>query len=67
MLSYPNEKHTTHSEVLPSILHQQTEDEHHVESETPQENEHLTETNPNPLVCKQLRFYFIFTFFIIYF
>ncbi|XP_016341382.1 hepcidin-1-like isoform X2 [Sinocyclocheilus anshuiensis] len=32
----------------------QTEDEHHVESEAPQENEHLTETsqeqtNPNPL------------------
>ncbi|XP_016110346.1 hepcidin-1 isoform X1 [Sinocyclocheilus grahami] len=33
---------------------QQTDDEHHVESEAPQENEHLTETsqeqtNPNPL------------------
>uniref|UniRef100_A0A8C1WR66 Uncharacterized protein n=1 Tax=Cyprinus carpio TaxID=7962 RepID=A0A8C1WR66_CYPCA len=37
---------------------QQTEDEHHVESEAPQENQHLTETSQeqtNPLVCIQLR------------
>ncbi len=45
MICSPNEKHTTHFKVLSSIFHQETEDEHHVETETPQENEHLTETS----------------------
>lgn len=50
-------KRTIHFKVLRFICHQQAEDEHHVESETPQVNELMTETSQeqtNPLVCIQL-------------
>lgn len=58
-------KRTTLFKVLRFVFHLQAEDEHHVESETPQVNELMTETSQeqtNPLVCIHLFYFILFIF-----